>query len=287
MAIARLLMLLLFAIIPASNAFAQEKVDGETAGAALNSEWHFRHELFQMLLEERGLKVEGSLDAAVASPQDSVIVVIGKLGRANAAYAEKLSTFAERSGSVLLALDSTASIGGIASFTSTSITSEDLATQYQGHSDCLRVANLERSHPLMKGLNEIIVNRSGWLVLHPSQGMSWEVLATVPETCSPRRCRGQPLIAASLSGLPDAGTMIVAADPSLLTNSMLWHGDNALFAIRVSELLCRGEKRRLAFIVDGVPLPSYRASPHLQRTAKPEPQPQKTMPLSVPLQIAL
>lgn len=281
MAIARLLMSLLCAILPTSNAFAQ-KADEDAAGAALNSEWHFRHELFQMLLEERGLKIAGSLDAALASPRDSVIVLTGRLAGVNASHAENLSAFAERGGTVLLALDSAASIGGIASFTSTSITSENSATQYQGHSDCLRVANLERSHPLMKGLGEIVVNRSGWLVLHPSKWMSWEVLATVPETCSPRRCRGQPLIAASLCGLPDAGTVIVAADPSLLTNSMLWHGDNALFAIRVSELLCRGEKRRLAFLVDGRPLPSYRASPLLQRTAEPQSQP--PMPMSVPLQ---
>lgn len=280
-ALARLLMSLLLAVIQTSNVFAQ-KFDGE---AALNSEWHFRHELFQMLLEERGLKVAESLDAAIASPRDSVIVLIGKQGRVRSAYAENLSTFAERGGTVLLALDSTASIRGIASFTSTSITSEDAATQYQGHSDCLRVAELEQSHSLMKGLSELIVNRTGWLVLHPQhEWMSWEIIATVPETCSPRRCRGQPLIAASLSDVPDTGTMIVVADPSLFTNSMLWHGDNALFAIRVSELLCRGEKRRLVFLVDGLPLPSYRASPLLQRTAKPEPQ--KSLPFSVPLQNA-
>lgn len=285
-AIARLLMALFFAIIPTSVAFAQD-VGGKTAGAVPNSEWHFRHELFQMLLEERGLKVVESLDAALASPRDSVIVMTGRLSRVNAVYVENLSTFAERGGTVLLALDSTASIGGIASFTSTSITSEDSATQYQGHADCLRVANLERSHPLMKGLSELIVNRSGWLVLHSQpQWMSWEVLATVPETCSPRRCRGLPLIAASVSGLPDAGTLIVAADPSLFTNSMLWHGDNAPFAIRVSELLCRGEKRRLAFLVDGQPLPTYRASPHLQRTAKPQPQPPKPKSMPVPIQNA-
>lgn len=280
-AMTRLLMLLIFAIIPTSNVIAQN-VDGK---AALNPEWHFRHELFQMLLEERGLTTEDSLDAALASPRESVIVLIGKQYRGISAYAdENLSTFTERGGAVLLALDSTVSIGGIANFTSTSITSEDSATRYQGHSDCLRVANLERSHPLMKGLSELIVNRSGWLVLHPSQGMSWEVLATVPETCSPRRCRGEPLIAASLSGLPDAGTLIVAGDPSLFTNGMLWHGDNALFAIRVSELLCRGEKRLLTFLVDGKPLPTYRVSPYLQRTEKPGPQ--KPRPVSVPIQNA-
>ena len=102
-AVARLLMSLLFAIIPTSNAFAQ-KVDGETGEAVLNSEWHFRHELFQMLLEERGLKVAESLDAALESPRDSVIVMIGKLGRVHSANAENLSTFAERGGAVLLAL---------------------------------------------------------------------------------------------------------------------------------------------------------------------------------------
>lgn len=281
-AIARLLMLLLFMMTPASSTFAQ-KVDDEGAGTVVNADWHFRYELFQMLLEERGLKTADSLNVALASPRDSVIVMIGKMVRVHSVHSEQLPVFAEQGGTVLLALDGNVSVAGIANFTSASITSEDSATQYQGHSDCLRVADLERSHPLMKGLSELIVNRSGWLVLHPQpEWMSWEVLATVPETCSPRRCRGQPLIAANLSGLPDAGTMIVAADPSLLTNSMLWHGDNALFAIRVSELLCRGEKRRLAFIVDGQPLPSYRTSPLLQRTAKP--QPQKSVPLSVPLQ---
>ncbi len=282
MAIARLLLMLLFSIVLTSNVFAQNKVDGDTARAASNSEWHFRHELFQMLLEERGLKVAESLDAALASPRDSVIVLIGKQGRAKSSYAEDLSTFAEGGGAVLMALDSSVSIGGVASFTSTAITSEDSATRYQGHADCLRVSDLERSHPLMKGLSELVINRSGWLVLHlQPEWMNWEMIATVPKTCSPRRSCGQPLIAASLSGLPDAGTLIVAADPSLFTNGMLWHGDNALFAIRVSELLCRGEKRRLAFLVDGQPLPSYRASPLLQQAANPKPQP---IPMSVPLQ---
>lgn len=238
-----------------------------------NSDWHFRHELFQMLLEERGLKVVESVDAALTTPQESVIVLVGKQSRANSAYVEKVSAFAQKGGNVLLALDRSVSVSGIVSFTSTFITSEDSATQYQGHADCLRVADLEHSHSLMTGLNELVVNRSGWLALRPSSWMEWRVLATVPQSCSPRRSRGEPLIAASMSDTPGAGTLIVAADPSLFTNSMLWHGDNALFAMRVSELLCHGEKRRLAFLVDGQPLSSYRASPLLQQTAKPQSQP--------------
>ncbi len=281
-AVACLLALLVVTIGPPSNSVAQD-VDAETAGTEQNSDWHFRHELFQMLLEERGLKAVESVDEALATPQESVIVLVGKQSRANSAYAEKVSAFAQKGGNVLLALDSSVSVSGLASFTSTFITSEDSATQYQGHADCLRVAELERTHLLMKGLSELVVNRSGWLALRPSQWMSWKVLATVPETCSPRRSRGQPLIAASMSDTLGVGTLIVSADPSLFTNSMLWHGDNALFAMRVSELLCHGEKRRLAFLVDDQPLPSYRASPFLQQTAKPQTQP---MPMPIPTQNA-
>ncbi len=265
--ITRLLMLFVFATIPAANAFAQN-VDGAAVKKAGNADWHFRYELFQMLLEERGLSTINSLDEAFASPRDSVIVVIGKLNRDQASNADKLPTFVALGGTALVALDSTASMGGIASFTSTPITSEDSATRYQGHADCLRVTDLNESHPLMKGVGEIIVNRSGWLVLQPSNWMKWEFLATVPETCMPRRSRGQPLIAASRSKSANAGTMIVAADPSLLTNSMLWHGDNAILAIRLSELLSRGKKSRLAFIVDGQPLRSFWESSLLQDSIK-------------------
>ena len=282
MIVARLLTMFLFAMNLAANAFAQN-IDGSAAKKATNADWQFRHELFQMLLEERGLSTAQSLDEAFASPRDSVIVVIGKLNRTQAANAGKLPTFVRLGGTALVALDSTATMGDIASFTSMPITSQDLATRYRDYADCVRVANLNQSHPLMKGVGEIIVNRSGWLVLHPTNWMKWETLATVPETCLPRRSRGQPLIAVSLSKSADAGTMIVAADPSLLTNSMLWHGDNAILAIRLSELLSRGKKSRLAFVVDGQPLRSFWESPLLQESIKTQPQPPLQLPpLNVP-----
>ena len=276
----RLLTMFFCAMVPASNAFAQN-VDGAASKTTTNADWQFRHELFQMLLEERGLSMAGSLEEAFASPQDSVIVVIGKLDRTQAANTNKLATFVALGGTALVALDSTASVGGLVSFASTPITSENSATQYQGHSDVLRVANLNQSHPLMKGVSEIIVNRSGWLVLHPANWIKWDILATVPETCSPRRSRGQPLIAACRFNSNDAGTMIAAADPSLLTNSMLWHGDNAILAIRISELLSRGKRSRLVFIVDEQPLRSVWESPLLHESIKGLPQtPPQVPPLN-------
>ncbi len=267
----RLLMSLLLVVVLATSAFAQRAGVG-AAGSATNVDWQFRHELFQMLLEERGLTTEETLDAVLASPQESVIVMFGKLNRFQVADSSKLAPFVAQGGTVLVASDRSGTMGLIASFASGPITSLDAATRYQDLPDCLRVTDLDQTHPLMQGIQELIINRSGWLVLLPSSPLTWDVVATVPQTCSPRRCREQPLIAVSHSDDPEAGTMIVAADPSLLTNSMMWHGDNALLAIRVSELLCRGGKSRLAFVVEGQPQPSYRSSPLLQETNTPSPQ---------------
>ena len=52
--------------------------------------------------------------------------------------------------------------------------------------------------------------------------------------------------------------MFLVADTSLLTNGMIWHGDNATFAIRVAEALGRGERTQLTFLADGRVLASYR-----------------------------
>lgn len=274
----RLLMPLVLLVAPVTNAFAQ-RVGITAAGSIANVDWQFRHELFQMLLEERGLTAAESLDAALASPQESVIVMIGKLNRFQVADSSKLVPFVAQGGTVLVAADRTGTMGLIASFASGPITSVDTATQYQDLPDCLRVTDLNQTHPLTKGIREIIINRAGWLVLLPSSPMKWDVVATLPDTCSPRRCREQPLIAVSRNDAPEAGALIVAADPSLFTNSMLWHGDNAMLAIRVSEFLCRGGKSRLAFVVEGQPQPSYRSSPLLQDANVPSPQDASPPPL--------
>ncbi len=268
-------------LLQSAAAFAQED-RGPAASSPANSAWHFRHELFQMLLEERGLTVENSLDAALASPEESVVVMLGKLNRIQVADPGKLLPFIARGGTVLVACDRSGSIGVTANFVSGPITSDDEATQYQNLPDCLRVADLDRDHPLMSGVNEIVLNRTGWLTFLPGGVMTWKIVASVPKTCSPRRSRGQPLIAVGQSRSPETsitGTMIVAADPSLFTNSMLWHGDNSILAIRVSELLCRGDKKRLAFLVEGQPQPSYSSSPLLQENPSPSPQQPPPPPL--------
>ena len=255
---------------------------GPVVAPPANAAWQFRYELFQMLLEERGLTVESSLDAALAAPEESVVVMLGKLNRIQVADPGKLLPFVARGGTVLIACDRAGSMGVTANFVSGPITSENEATQYQNLPDCLRVSDLDRDHALMNGVNEIVLNRTGWLAFLPGGVMQWQTVVSVPQTCSPRRSRGQPLMAVGQydsQRRPDTGTMIVAADPSLFTNSMMWHGDNSVLAIRVSELLCRGDKKRLVFVVEGQPQPSYRSSPLLQDNPSPSPQQQPPPPM--------
>lgn len=269
----RTLVLLIVSILFAGTtvAFAQSQ-QSPSSLATGDLEWHFRYELFQMLLEERGLAVEQSLERALTTPQESVVVLVGTLNPQQV-EAEKLISFVSHGGHVLLAADRTGRLGTTASFIAGPITSSDPSTQYQELADCLRVADVDASHTVMNGVHEIIVNRSGWLSLPPVTLMNWQVVATVPQTARPMRSRGQPLIAVSQISRPGAGSMVIAADPTLFTNSMLWHGDNAVFAIRVSEELCRPEKKRLVFVVDGGPLASYRQSPMLQESGQEEPSP--------------
>ena len=267
--------------LQATEACAQEG-RGPVVAPPANAAWQFRYELFQMLLEERGLAVESSLDAALAAPEESVVVMLGKLNRIQVADPGKLLPFVARGGTVLVASDRAGSMGVTANFVSGPITSEDAATQYQSLPDCLRVSDLDRDHALMSGVNEIVLNRTGWLAFLPGGVMQWQTVASVPQTCSPRRSRGQPLMAVGQydsQRMPDTGTMIVAADPSLFTNSMMWHGDNSVLAIRVSELLCAGGKQRLAFLVEGQPQPTYRSSPLLQDNPSPSPQQQPPPPM--------
>lgn len=269
----RRLVLLIVSILFAgtTDAFAQSRQNSSSVSTS-DSEWHFRYELFQMLLEERGLAVEQSLERALTTPLESVVVLLGTLNPQQV-DAEKLISFVSNGGHVLLAADRASRLGTTASFIAGPITSNDPSTQYQELTDCLRVADVDASNKVMQGVHEIIVNRSGWLSLPTSTLMNWQVVATVPQTCRPIRSRSKPLIAVSQISRPDAGFLMIAADPTLFTNSMMWHGDNAVLAIRASEELCRREKKRLAFVVDGRPLPSYRQSPILQESGQPEPSP--------------
>ncbi len=275
----RLVYLLLILATFTADAVAYQQPD---VGVVENERWHLGYELFQMLLEERGLTPERSWDDALSSPATSVVVVCGDLRQISPSDWLRARRFVDQGGAMLVASEGGFDFPGVCSFFQGTVVTGDSRDRYQTFSDCIRIRNLKTDDPLVKGVGELVVNRTGWLSSPTDDSMNWQVIASLPATTLPRASRNQPLILAGRGGEPLAGIMVLAADESLFTNGMLWHGDNAVFAIQVSELLCNTKRRSLLFVRDGMPLPGYRESSALQNQNQNQQQEQTQPPLPQP-----
>lgn len=230
-----------------------------TPGQPPAADWHFRYDLFQMLLEEHGLRVLSRIDQALEAPHDSVIVINGSPpSQFSAADWASLVQFVAGGGSLLLASDSSFIGPGFGRFAKGPVTSSDANTQYQGFADCLQITAINDVNQRFSGIDYVVTNRSGWFVANPMGSLHWEPIAVLPQNCRPVAAQGQTLLALGRSSASATGLAIVSADASLFSNGMLWHG-NAIAAIRVSEALCENHKTQLLFLYDGLPLESYRS----------------------------
>ena len=92
---------------------------------------------------------------------------------------------------------------------------------------------------------------------------NWSILARLPDLVDHRsRRRSQaPLIAEWKSRERGGGQLLLMADHSILINGMLWHGDNARLAVNLADWLSTGERKEVAFIVDGEPVKAMLAAP--------------------------
>ncbi len=225
--------------------------------------WHVGCELFQMLLEERGMATIQSLEASLNSPADSVIVLTGDLKRLRSDIVTILAPFVKRGGNLLIATDQPNLLPGMGEIKAGPVVATRVEDRYLNFQDCIRIQDIDTSHESMIGVREILSNRTAWLFLPiQSTGVDsfrWQVIASLPSDCLPTVSSEQPLIAVGKGSLQDAGVMVLIADTSVLTNGMIWHGDNVTFAIRLSELLGRGKKTGLSFVADGRVLSSYKS----------------------------
>ena len=237
--------------------------------AADDPDWHFRFELFQMLLEQNGLQTSSEINAIINAPGRSVIVLLVNLhGIAAPRILERLC---EEGGTVLLACDSNYSGGRLAEFQPGPVKTLRTEDRYQDHDDCIEITNLDSKHPLMEGVNRLVVNRSGWLAKPRWFLPTWDVIARLPRNCSPGGASTEPLIVEVKISETATGRMFLTSDQSLFTNGMLWHGDNSIFAINMSQLLCTDNKSKLLFVADGSTLQSYQQSPALDPNAQSSP----------------
>ena len=251
--------LIVCSVLFASPLNAQERSSGvqERPSDRTEESWHFGFDLLQMLLEDRGLQVSGDIEEALGSPKQSVIVITGLQPAISNNDWGRLIGFVLDGGALLLASDNSFALPGIGRFLKGPVTSINPSDQYQGFPDCLRILP-KPGIESFSGVSEIVTNRSGWFVPESVGWLEWNTLVSLSIDSRPVSSRNSAVLAVG-RWAKDDGVAVMSADAGLFSNGMMWHGDNAIAAIRVSELLCSGVKKtQLVFLADGQVMDSYR-----------------------------
>lgn len=238
-------MMLLTGLWP-NVARCQEPLSRTTAG---DSEWWFGFQLLEMLFKHRGLVPMTSSQRVLTSrPEETVLVIVGG-GDDLASLGPGLGRFLRQGGAVLIATDHTASMGELGFLQRGPIIASSPELAYQGFHDCPRLVDLVREHSLMKGVSQLITNRCGRISRLTGTGLEWQVLATLPDRQGEA---AQPLSIIAAGEVPGTtGRIAVVSDHSLLTNGMLWHGDNAIFAVNLCHWLTEPGRKRFLFLDNG------------------------------------
>ncbi|QDV27717.1 hypothetical protein Q31a_61100 [Aureliella helgolandensis] len=230
---------------------------GAAQATSVPVDWQFRFDLFEMLLEQTGLNVSDSVDPILSDPTQSVLVVLGNPDVLED-LAPSLHRFVEHGGALLFATDNSVWISSYWHIGGGPVKTSQKKYMVQGHQDCLKLDALAQDSPLTEGVGEIVLNRSGWLNRLDRRWGVWQHVATLPSSVTPEAASRRPVLASLDLKSSSGGRMVLAADHSLFTNGMLWHGDNAILAINVAKFLNSGKRRQLCFLKDGQPLASFR-----------------------------
>lgn len=220
-------------------------------------DWDFGFDLFYSMLSAQGLRQHAAprvsiwkapLDRLLTNPKRSVLILTGKIPDVDGRYG--IHRFIAAGGTVVIATDQAVEIFGF--FRTQSRTVKDKNHAQFGHDDCLKVQTQTTSKSLMYGVNTLITNRSGWISnFETSPRYRWTTLARLPSTTTPGRSRRMPLLAVAESVQKNGGKLIVLADESVLTNGMLWYGDNQILALNLVRELSAGGREEMLFLRDG------------------------------------
>ena len=218
------------------------------------SDWQFGFDLFHMLLEQKGLFTSPDfVQTLQGNPPETVVVLVGDLSRMPKWSWSHLRTFLHRGGAALIASDQAGHISNLCSIEGGPVQVSSGYRAYQGFADCPRVTSLDSNHRLMRGVREIVANRCGWISKIWKQRGRWHMVAHLPRESRKRgrSVSGKPLIATLAARGSRTGRLVVVADHSIFINGMLWHGDNAMFVLNLTDWLCHNERRKLLFVIDG------------------------------------
>ena len=119
---------------------------GQQNNPVSERKWHVGCELFQMLLEERGMATIQSLESSLDAPSKSVIILTGDLSQLRKDLLARLLQFVGRGGNVLIASDLPRSLDGIGEIKAGPVIANRNDESYLSFTDCIRF----RVHPASK-----------------------------------------------------------------------------------------------------------------------------------------
>ena len=227
-------------------------------------EWQFGFQLFHLLLEQKGLySVPDFRESMDRRPRQTAIVLMGDLNRVPTDLRARLRKFLDSGGVVLVASDKGAFFKSLFLISDGTFEVPDGGAAYQGFPDCPIVDEFRPDTAVLSGVNSLVANRTGVISRVDDRFGNWSILARLPDLVdhrSRRRSRS-PLIAEWKSRERGGGQLLLMADHSILINGMLWHGDNAKLAVNLADWLSTGDRKEVAFIVDGEPVKAMLALP--------------------------
>lgn len=227
----------------------------DSAVATSGDDWRNGYRGFRMLLEEQGVQAENDAEQVLRFPRQSVILVLGQLSDFPARDWLRLRRFVAQGGALLVAGEESFRLPGVTTFMAGPAESIDAREFYLQHSDVLALP-CESGTPLTSDLRTIVVNRTAWMTASEDESLTWTTIARLSKATIPSDAAGQPVLMLGMDPQNNAGVMILSADGSLFTDGMLWHGENSILAINAADLLCRGNRRRLAVLeYGGIPQP--------------------------------
>lgn len=199
--------------------------------------WSYRFDAFQYMLQQNGLNVEPDRSVAFQNPTSSVVVLLGKCELFNLEEGDQFHAFVNRGGILLIAPDDRFNVAKLGNIFPGPVFTNVRSDQFQEYRDCLILSKIAKENFLSTDLETLVCNRSGWIHSKPSE-FEWSDLCWLPDNCFPTTSQGKPVISLG-EHRESGGAILLIADSSLLSNGMLWFGNNSDFASALSSFLAR------------------------------------------------
>jgi hypothetical protein len=213
---------------------------GQSQDTVELKQWQRGFEGFEMVSKFVELESVDESGFAIASPKETVLVVLGSLHRVSV-----VDSFLSKGGAVLVASDQAsgrdAYLKNGVKFFGRSVNTRYKTEGYLFNRDCPVIRDL-KGHPSLEGVTAIASNRPGML----SAG-NLTIVARFPELEGTSR----PASFAVADETENGGRILAIADQSLFTNQMITAEDNDLFAYQALLWLKDSKRKYVHFVVNG------------------------------------